>query len=165
MDLRSAPERAFQLTEVIDLPALGLALAAFNAPDSSFLTAKCDVWPVETINPIDPIEFDAPAESAIHALACYIDLLRRTTPWSDPQAAIDWCKRTCSALQASFLRCSRVDLVIRSAIDAAGQSVLGVTAYTAACGSTKEAAKAALALALQALAESIQSTEFGNTKP
>ena len=159
VDLRSAPEKALQLPEVIEFPALGSALVTFNASGSSFFTVKCDVWPVETI---DPIEFDAPTESAIHALACYIDLLRcDPESWTDPQVAIDWCKKVCSALQASSLRCSRVDLVTRSAIRPTGQSAIGVTAYVSACGRTQEAAEATLALALKRLTECIQSTESG----
>ena len=166
VDLRSAPEKAFQLTEVVEFSALGSALATFNASDSSFVTVKCDIWPVDTTDLIDPIEFDAPIESAVHGLACYIDLLRRDAElWTDPQVVIGWCKRVCSALQASSLRCCRSDLLIRSAVGAGGQSAIGVTAYGAACGPTKEAAKASLALAVKVLAKCIQSTESGNDEP
>jgi hypothetical protein len=166
VDLRMAPDKAFQLTEVIELSALGSALATLNAPDSPFLTVKCDVWPVETINPIDPIEFDAPPESAVHALACYIDLVQRDASlWTAPQAAIHWCKKICSALQTSSLHCSRIDLVIRSVVSAADQSSIGVTAYVAACGPTTETARAQLALALKMLTECILSTESGNREP
>ena len=162
VDLRSAPEKAFQLMEVIEFPALASALAAFNSHDSLF-TVKCDVWPVNTI---DPLELDAPTESAVHALACYIDLLRRDAQlWTDPRVAIGWCKRVCAALQAFSLGCSRVDLVTRSAIGAEGQDTVGVTSYVAACGQTKEAAKAGLGLALKMLAECIQSAESGSTEP
>jgi hypothetical protein len=163
VDLRAAIQRALQLQEVQEFPALGAALTVLNASHSPFFTVKCDVWPVDAI---DPLEFDAPADSAAAAIACYIDILPRDSHcWSDAQLAIDWCRKACSALQKSLLRSSRIDFVVRGAILAEGRPALGITSYIAACGPTEAAAKTQLGLALKVLADCVQSLEPGSLGP
>ncbi len=168
VDLRSAPEKALQLREVIELPALGSALAALNASGSSFYTVKGDVWPNQNpgrdpVQEIDPIEFDAAPELAQYAVACYVDLLPRDSQyWTDPQDVIAWCQRVCAALRAISLSCSRVDLVARRAVIAQERFAIGVTAYTAACGASEASAQTQLAAALQRLTECVLSADLGD---
>lgn len=146
VDLRLTPDKANALPEVSVLPSLATALVRLNAPDSSFLTAKCDVWPIQ---PVDPFEFDAPPESALHALACYIDMVPRDAQsWTDHHVAANWCKQLCANLRGSGLCCCRADLVLRRAIGRLGQEPIGLSAYVSACGPTAGDAKAQLEAAL-----------------
>jgi hypothetical protein len=155
VDLRVAPEKACRLPEVLQLPELGAALARLNAVSSPYFTAKCDVWRLESI---DPLEFDADFESTGSALACYLDLLPcDPLSWTETAGPTAWCKLLCVNLRASGLRCSRADLILRSATGNTGQSVYGVTAYVAACGSTEEAAKTQLVAALAVFVDAVES--------
>jgi hypothetical protein len=158
IDLRLAPERAQQLPESAQLPALADTLARLNAPSSPVWTSKCDVWHPDTF---DPDELDAPPGHRSCAIACYVDLLPRSDhPWPDPQDAIAQdaiaaCKSLCASLRGVALRCCRADLIIRQASIAPGLLDLAVTAYFTACGSTSEDAAAALASALAAFVDSL----------
>lgn len=152
VDLRKAPDSARCLPEAAILPALADALIRLNAPSSPVWTAKCDVWPVNVFDSeaFDPDELDAPIESAIHALACYIDML----PGSDdlfqsPEIAIQWCATVCERLRLNPLRCSRADLVVRQALLTRDDHMsVGVTVYLIACGSGPATAASVLANAL-----------------
>ena len=116
VDLRSSPERAWQLPEAAQLPALAEALAKLNAAASPVWTSKCDFWPRLEPDEFDPDELDAPPGCADHAMGCYIDLLPRSDrQWAQPAMAAAACKRVCGLLRAVPLRCCRVDLVIRRA--------------------------------------------------
>ena len=155
VDLRVAPEKASQMPEVQHLPELGAALMRLNAVASPYFTAKCDVWRLESI---DPLEFDADFESTAYALACYLDLLPfEPLSWTETAVPTAWCKQLCVNLRASGLRCSRTDLILRRAVGRAGQSAYGVTAYVAACGSAEEAAKARLDAALAVFVDAVES--------
>jgi hypothetical protein len=163
IDLQRFPERALQLPEAHELPAMADALARLNGVGSPVWTAKCDVWPVTGRGAFDPDELDAPPGSAAHAIACYIDLMdrndasRSNQKWSSPDAAENICKRVCSLLGAIPFRCCHVDLVIRRAIIAPDRMALGITAYLTACGPSKGEARhtlqAALALFTDALCD------------
>jgi hypothetical protein len=154
IDLRLTPSRAAQLPEAVQLPVLAPALVQFNAPSSPVWTAKCDVWPVIEF---DPDELDAPPESALHAVACYIDLLpRNAKQWSTPELAIAWCKSVCDLLRPRHIRCCRVDLILRRALLTPEHSAIGITAYFTACGQTFSDASAVLASALAVFADSIR---------
>ena len=158
VDLRLHPERAWQLPEAAQLPALPEALAKLNAPASPVWTSKCDFWPVVEPNEFDADELDAPPGCAAHALGSYIDLLPRgDRQWEMPAAAAAASKRLCGLLSAVPLRCCRVDLVIRRAFiapDLTGPAPmdLGITAYLTACGPSAAEAAQTLAAALEAFA-------------
>jgi hypothetical protein len=154
VDLRRIPEKASEFTEVLQLPALAPALLRLNSSQSPLFTAKCDVWPVTET---DPLEFDAPQQSAAHAIAVYMDLVPSDPQlWSDPDKAIAWCRALCIRLKCAPLRCSRIDLVIRRAITTQDMDDgIGITAYLAACGFTVEAARAHLESVLAVFADSI----------
>jgi hypothetical protein len=153
VDLRLAPGRTADLLEVRMFPALADALVRLNAEDSTVWTSKCDVWPVAEI---DPLELDALPDSALFALACYIDLLSRSDEqWPAPEAAVGWCKALCKRLRAMPLRSSRVDLVVRRAYIAPDRPNLGITAYLTACGGTIEEANSQLRLALAVFSDSV----------
>jgi hypothetical protein len=153
VDLRCSPERVCDLPEVLLVPALARALVRLNASESPLFTTKCDVWPVTEI---DPFEFDATPETAVHAIGVYVDLLSRDPElWLDPDEAIGWCKRLCAVLQAAPLRCCRADLVIRRAIRTPDVNEIGITAYFVACGSTVETAGAQLESLLAVFADSV----------
>jgi hypothetical protein len=158
VDLRRDPERAGQLLETVQLPALAETLTKLNGTTSPVWTSKCDVWPVVDFVSFDPDELDAPPGCAAHAMACYIDLLPRSSQqWVTPIMAADACKIVCSRLRAVPLRCCRLDLVIRQAFIAKNlanppQMDLGITGYLTACGPSPAEASAVLEAALQAFA-------------
>jgi hypothetical protein len=157
IDLRLAPERAQQLPEAAQLPALADTLIRLNASSSPVWTSKCDVWHPDTF---DPDELDAPPGQGKCAIACYIDLLPRAgpgsdQPWPDPEHAVVVCKTLCARLRDVALRCCRADLIVRHASIAPGLVDLGVTAYFTACGLTPAAAAGGLASALAVFADSL----------
>ena len=153
VDLTRASEEVNLLPEVFLLPCLGPVLLRLNAVGSPLFSVKCDVWPIDEI---DPLEFDAETQAATRGFACYIDLLPRDPlDWSEHEIARAWCKQLCATLHATSLRHCRVDLVVRLAIAATIQSTIGVTAYLAACGPTEDSAKAQLGLALAAFVDAV----------
>ena len=159
VDLRRDPQLAARLLETVQLPALAETLATLNAVDSPVWTSKCDVWPVVDFVSFDPDELDAPPGCAAHAMACYIDLLPRSSQqWVTPIMATAACKIVCSRLRAVPLRCCRLDLIIRRTFIGTNPPGLpnlidlGITAYLTACGPSPAEATAVLEAALQAFA-------------
>jgi hypothetical protein len=161
VDLRQSPERAWQLPEAAQLPALAEALTKLNAASSPVWTSKCDLWTVVDSAEFDADELDAPHECAAHAIGCYIDLLpccgrpRNASQWETPAMAAAACKQVCGLLRAVPLRCCRVDLIIRRAIlnsNPTGLTDLGITAYLTACGPSLAEAAQAIQAALAAFA-------------
>jgi len=154
VDLRLHPERAWQLPESVEFPAMAEALGSLNAAASPVWTSKCDIWPIVDLAQFDADELDAPPESAAHAMGCYIDLLSKGDgQWVKPAKADADCKRLCSLLHAVALRCCRLDLVIRRAFINRDLTGLGITAYLTACGPTEAEAKTVLQEALAAFAD------------
>jgi hypothetical protein len=152
IDVRSTPERASLFPEARQLPGLAEALVQLNAPLSSFWTSKCDVWFPDKF---DRDELDAYPEEGNTALACYIDLLPRTTREWSVEEAIAACTAICARLRSFPLRCCRADLIVRSACVMQHRRDLGVTAYLTACGSTPEQAQATLQTALSCFAQAV----------
>jgi hypothetical protein len=155
-DLRISPERAWQLPETAQLPALAEILAKLNEASSPVWTSKCDVWPHLEPDEFAPDELDAPSGCA-SAMGCYIDLLpRNDLQWAVPDKAAEDCKRVCSLLRAIPLRCCRVDLIIRRAYITPELMGLGITAYLTACGESDAEAVVALQAALEAFAGAVR---------
>jgi hypothetical protein len=153
VNLKETPELAAHLPEAEELPALAEALSRLNGRSSPVWTTKCDVWPVQSV---DADELDAPGETAVSAVACYIDLLPATDgQWANLKQVEGDCKSACFKLHAILLRSCRVDLVVRRAVTAAEDVNLGITAYITACGATDAAASHRLGQALLAFAETI----------
>ena len=153
IDLRLAPQRARQLPEAAQLPALADTLLRLNSSSSPVWTSKCDVWHPDTF---DPDELDATPGERNCAIACYIDLLPRgDQPWPDPMHAVAACKTLCACLRVVDLRRCRADLIVRQASIAPGKLDLGVTAYFTACGSTQGEATPTLASALRIFVDAV----------
>jgi hypothetical protein len=153
VDLQQEPEKAAHLAESTQLPALAAALVRLNAPDSSWWTSKCDVFPVADF---DRDELDAPRESVAAAMACYIDLLpRNSEEWTHPDHAVLCCRNLCARLHEIPLRSCRADLVVRRAFLSREQSALGMTAYLTACGDSIEDASSRLGSALAGFADAV----------
>ena len=153
VDLRVAPERAAQLPEAQQLPALADALVRLNAPCSPVWTAKSDVWDPDEF---DPDELDAPADAGTYAIACYIDLLPRTDQqWPTPADAIAAAKAISARITPVVLRSCRADLVLRRAFIAPARPDLGITAYLTAIGSTRMEAVSTLAAALRIFVDAV----------
>ena len=151
VDLRRTPERARELPETVQFPALAKALVKLNAAVSLVWTSKCDVWEHLEEGEFDPDEMDAPPECAAHAMGCYIDLLPRSgRRWIPPELASAECRRVCGLLRAVPLRCCRIDLVIRRAFVTAERMELGITAYLISCGESSAKAAQTLQAALAA---------------
>jgi len=153
VDLRQSPERAWQLPEAAQLPALAEVLAKLNAVTSPVWTSKCDLWPHLEPDEFAPDELDAPPGCAACAMGCYIDLLpRNDQQWIVPAMAAAACKHVCSLLRAVPLRCCRVDLIIRRAFITPELMGLGITAYLTSCGKSEGKATVTLQAALAAFA-------------
>jgi hypothetical protein len=153
VDLRRTPELAPHLPEAQECPALGDALIRLNAASSPVWTSKCDVWPPDNF---DPDELDAPDEAGKCAIACYIDLLPRSSEqWLSATQAVAACQAMCSHLRTVPLRSCRVDLIVRRAFMAPGRPEMGITAYLTACESTQAEARTTLASALGLFVEAV----------
>jgi hypothetical protein len=156
VDLQRTPERAGDLPETAQFPALAEALAKLNAADSPVWTSKCDFWPHLEAGEFDSDELDAPPGSAAHAMGCFIDLLPKISQqWALPAMAEKACRRVCGLLNAVPLRCCRADLVIRRAFITPEHLDLGVTAYLTACGKSPAEAEQTLKAALTALTDAL----------
>ena len=156
VDLQRQPERAVDLPETAQFPALADALVKLNAADSPVWTSKCDYWPHLETGEFDPDELDAPSGCSAHAMGCFIDLLPRSNPaWDLPEMAEKACKRICGLVNAVPLRCCRADLVIRRAIVTPEIMDLGVTAFLTVCGESPAEAKRTLEAALAAFTDAL----------
>ncbi|MGA3373154.1 MAG: hypothetical protein ABSC48_15475 [Terracidiphilus sp.] len=156
VDLRLAPERARDLPEAGQFPALAQALSKLNAAGSPVWTTKCDFWPQLAPDEFDSGELDAASDFAAHAMGCYIDLLARSEKqWALPDAVEAECKRLCGLLRAVPLRCCRADFVVRRALIEPELIGLGITAYLTSCGKTSGEAALTLQLALAAFRDAL----------
>jgi len=158
IDLRAFPERVIELIELRDLPQLAEALVRLNRPGSPVWTSKCDVWTVAEIEKFDRFELDAPPDAFVLGGGCYIDLLpARVERWAAHQDAVEFCRQCRDRLRAISMRSSRVDLIVREALSAEGQSAFGITAYVSACGATESLARGQLQRALSAFVDAVVS--------
>ncbi|MGO9775830.1 MAG: hypothetical protein ACLQGT_05585 [Terracidiphilus sp.] len=158
VDLRRAPEQAWQLPEAARLPALAETLAKLNAAASPVWTCKCDFWPSLEADEFDAGELDVPPGCMDHAMGCYIDMLpSESAEWAQPTIAEAVCKRVCRLLRAVPLGCCRADMVIRRTIITADRMDLGITAYVTSCGTSFADAERTLAAALAALTDALRS--------
>ena len=103
VDLRQSPERAWQLPEAAQLPALAEVLAELNEAASPVWTSKCDVWPHLEPDEFDPDELDAPPGCAC-AMGCYIDLLLESIDNGQSQTRPPPIANMCAVCSAQF-RC------------------------------------------------------------
>ena len=151
-DLSRTPALASALEEVRLFPPLGPALATLNQPGSPFFTTKCDIWPALEAGLWDPYEMDATPENSVAGAGGYIDLIPRTHGWQTPAEAEAACRALTGHLRPLPLACCRVDLIVRQAILANGDSLLAMTAYLTACGPTPQRSLASLTACLSAFA-------------
>lgn len=154
-------------------PMLEEALARLNAPDSPWLTAKCDAWQINTnetseraetsdagedeLELLDPYEFEAQdldlAQSGQPLLgcACYIDLIaveaKQCCDFSHTEAQV---KKLIATLRETPCSCARVDLVLRAAL-VQNRSGFAITAYATGCGLNPDEAQQNWARALDLL--------------
>ena len=153
IDLRLHPALAWSLEEAARFPKLAPALVWLNRTGSPVWTAKCDIWePGE----VDPDELDAPRETDLKAIACYIDLLpRESLPWVEVEDAVRWCKNCCLQLKQIPVPSSRTDMIVRSAVNCGREDANGVTAYLVACAREPRGAERALGNALDIFAYTV----------
>ena len=155
VDLRSSPERAWELPEAAQFPGLAEVLIKLNEVSSPVRTSKCDVWPRLEPDEFDPDELDAPS-GCVSAMGCYIDLLHRDDrQWAMPDTAAEDCIHVCTLLRDVPLRCCRVDLVIRHACITPELMGLGMTSYFTSCGGSDAEAAVTLQAALAAFADAL----------
>ena len=164
VDLRRDASRVRDVSETAQFPALAEALVRLNSTSSPVWTAKCDVWPIDTV---DPDELGAEEDSASSVVGCYIDLLPAgaqpllTGSGLDaiPEAIPNWCRRLCLDLRNRPLRQCRVDAIIRRAhftpVEDGLDEGLGITAYVTTCGRSQPEASAVLARALAVVTDSV----------
>jgi hypothetical protein len=162
IDLRLAPERAWHLPEVAQLPGLAEALVRLNDAGSPVWTSKCDFWPYLEADECDSGELNASPGCSAHAMGCYIDLLPSSEQlWEQPAMAETWCEQACDRLRGVPLRCCRADLVIRRAVFGQDSTEpprldLGITAYLTSCGESSAEAERTLEAALATLTDAVR---------
>lgn len=150
VNLRDEPARVGEIAETEMLPGLAATLQYLNQPGSPVWSCKSDVFLPEQV---DADELAASGDEAKFAIACYIDLLRRSDQaWLVPLKAEEDCRRLCERMREIPLRCCRVDLVVRRAL-VGGANELGITAYLTACRQTPMDANVRLAECLRAFAQ------------
>lgn len=154
IDLRRSPASIVDLSEAMELPALGDVLIRLNTASSPVWTSKCGVWANDGGELFDADEFDAPPGGAAHTRGCYIDLLSRDERrWLTTDAIAETCKSWIAGLHDLPMRSCRADLIIRQAFTPPERMHLGVTAYLTGSGSTEGEALAALEAALTPFAD------------
>lgn len=186
IDLRRAPERIGEIEETRKFPALAEALLRLNRSDSNVglcadsgmdsmlddltcgsqvWSSKCDIWVLDSSSDTwDPDELDATPVESLVALACYIELLpRNESLFAGLVEAETWARGAVDRLRKTVCRRCRVDLVIRRAFKGDSE-VLGITAYTTACGADFNAAEEALSSALRALVSAVRATASGSVQ-
>ncbi|HSY00964.1 MAG TPA: hypothetical protein VK819_02375 [Acidobacteriaceae bacterium] len=142
VELRDHPESLLQIPEAAPFEAMREVLTSLNAPASPLMTAKCDIWTLNS-DELDPSEFDFPPEEVRTGMACYIDILVRDPDGCRSFAHHDrWARAAIQQLRALPITHGRVDLIVRAA-DRDGQSGFGVTLYAAGCGTDPFTAQAA----------------------
>jgi hypothetical protein len=180
IDLKRTPERMGEIDETRKFPALAEVLLHLNRSESNLSlsadsgmdsllddvacgsqvwSSKCDLWTLDrSFDTWDPDELNAtPVESSV-ALACYIDLLPRDTSlFAGLVETETWTRGAVGRLRKTVCRCCRADLVIRRAFKGDNE-VLGITAYTTACGADSNAAEEALSSALHALVSAVRAS-------
>jgi hypothetical protein len=149
VDLGQQPEAIETVAEAAHSAALREALLLLNSAASPVFTSKCDVWPLAA-DEIDPLEFDASAETALCGIASYIDVIaREPVRCASFERHEAWVREAALKLRRDGARNGRVDWVVRAAT-AKGREGFGITLYAAGCGADTEAAGAAWGDALRA---------------
>jgi len=158
VDLRRSPERVYEISEAATFPALAEALLALNGLDAPLWTSKCDVWDPHAAE----MEAFEPGQSALPerhhaALACYIDLLPRSSlVFADWKDAEDFCRRWVAQIEAEEMggathdatHSATVDLIVRQAIAGEAEG-FAITAYLGVVADYRAGAEEALAAALR----------------
>jgi hypothetical protein len=174
IDLRSEPYDIAEITEVEHYPALGRALRSLNATRSPFLTAKCDVWPLEHSNPENAavlrslqMELDVEDGMAQSGLSSYIDLLWREravfVSRHHQQDRLDRILRRAKRLPHSE---AGVEFVLRPAVLDLAATVEGyaISVYVSAIGPDKDAACHAWEAALEDVVHLLRGKQLESTR-
>jgi hypothetical protein len=139
VDLRRDPVAIRDIPDAARYPAMARALTILNGDESSFFTAKSDVWSVPEVD-IDPYEFAADRGDTRAGIASYIDVVEfeaanfASYSWHEHRA-----RNLIADLRDTPVRNGRVDVVIRAAL-AGEREGYGFTLYTAGCGDDEAAA-------------------------
>jgi hypothetical protein len=154
VDLRRSPERVYEISEAAVFPALAQALLALNDIDAPLWTAKCDVWDPHAAALQEPEPgLSASPEPHHAALACYIDLLPRSSvvfaSWKDAE---NFCRKWVARLDEEEpvgpTHNATLDLIVRQAL-AGDREGFGITAYLGVVADYRAGAEEALAAALK----------------
>jgi hypothetical protein len=149
VDLRERPEALAAIAEAAGYPALQDALLLLNSAASPVFTSKCDVW-LLTPEEIDPLEFEADAETSVIGIACYVDVIAREAErFASFDRHVAWVREAASQLRAMHVGNGRCDLVVRAATWQ-GREGFGLTVYAAGCGADTQDAETAWGAILQA---------------
>lgn len=172
--LAEACQKAVESIELASAqPMLEKALARLNAPDSPWLTAKCDAWqinPSETsetgereLDLLDPYEFEAHSldmdlvQSGQPLVGCasYLDLVaveaKQCSEFSRTELQV---KKLVARLRATSCSCARIDFVLRAAL-IGNNSGFAFTAYATGCGLNPDEAQQNWARALDLLVDTL----------
>jgi hypothetical protein len=142
VDLPERPDMVTDISEAVDHAALRGALLALNSTASPVFTSKSDVWLLAP-EEIDPLEFEAAAETSVIGIASYVDVIaRRAERFTSFERHVVWVREAALQLRAMPIGNGRVDIVVRAATWQ-GREGFGLTAYAAGCGAdTQDAEKA-----------------------
>lgn len=155
VDLKGRPDLLSQVPEATEHPALHEFLAAVNAPESPFKTAKCDAWPEDD------------SGSSTIWFASYVDVLfterKRELSLADHEAVV---KQLARRVEESEVQAAAEFVVRRCFYHLEGngpeQSEAGccITCYVRGCGDRAESAYANWASALAMVCEALRTARL-----
>lgn len=168
VDLRAEPYELPEIHEADHAPALGRALRSLNATRSPFLTAKCDVWPMNTeTHPAElavlSLELARGAEDAAFGYGAYIDLLFRErsifASAHQHQEKLDKIVRRAARLEHEDVK---LECILRPAVLDLGVTLEGFafSLYCFALGPDEETAVRRWEAALDDIVEVLRTREF-----
>jgi hypothetical protein len=151
IDVKRHPEGAIELEECRRYPALGQFLLRVNSPESSFRTAKCDVWATSELELEERLEFAMPCK-----VGSYVDLMFERADLSSRCEPYKNLAEGLTQRLKEHLPLAQLDLVIRRCFfrleDRWGYYV---TLFLHAYGGTPQDAEALWGTAVELLAGTI----------
>jgi hypothetical protein len=129
IDVKRHPEGAIELEECRRYPALGQFLLRVNSPESSFRTAKCDVWATSELELEERLEFAMPCK-----VGSYVDLMFER---ADLSSRCEPYKNLAEGLTQRLNTSRWRSLIWSSAAASFGLRTAGVTTSRSSCTPTE----------------------------
>jgi len=161
VDLKRFPEEVADLQECRQHPPLAVLVRRINRPESSFRSAKCDVWATTELADDERLDFDMPFK-----LASYVDLLfDHPELRSDLEQHLKLGERIGQSLRALRVQAQMEIAVRRCLFHPEERWGYYLTIFVHGYGATTAEAEAEWQCALEALGESLETIEQTLRKP